>query len=291
MLTVDFSNAFNLVDTSALPYEVRVRCPTISLWVDFLYGQTTRLYIGDTHIWSATGVQQGDPLGPLLFTLELHRLVHKIRDNCKLLFHACYLDDGTVIGDSEEVAMALDIIRGLFPVDIRRPSLGVKLLGGAASRDIYFNNGLAMRRAVNVVDLIGLLPQLHDPHRLRGSIENMVVCGWPFFGDLQWRLGSLPIRFGGLSFEMVKDMKVHFDMTVRQKAVFECLRASHAQDFLLAIPIDGLELTGFKYRHNMVRDILFDICRRAGISANKEAPVNFLIDPLDGRSTLRHLTF
>ncbi|GJS89980.1 hypothetical protein Tco_0772616 [Tanacetum coccineum] len=39
---------------------------------------------------------------------------------------------------------------------------------------------------------------------------------------------------------MVKDMEVHFDMTVRQKAVFECLRAPHAQDFLLAIPIDGL---------------------------------------------------
>ncbi|GKB17840.1 hypothetical protein Tco_0851763 [Tanacetum coccineum] len=113
-----------------------------------------------------------------------------------------------------------------------------------------------------------------------------------------------------------------------------CLRAPHAQDFLLAIPIDGLgqhmslveyrtilryrlmiplfrvdaicpvcrkacldsfgehvvhckELPGFKYRHDMVRDILFDICRRAGISAKKEAPVNFLTDPSDGRSTLR----
>ena len=138
--------------------------------------------------------------------------------------------------------------------------------------------------------------------------------------------------------KMVKDMEVHFDMTVRQKAVFECLRAPHSQDFLLAIPIDGLgqhmspvkyrsilkyrlmiplfpvdeicpvcrkacldtfgehavhckELPGFKYRHDMVRDILFYICRRAGISAKKEAPVNFLTDPLDGRSTLRPQTF
>ncbi|GJT27036.1 hypothetical protein Tco_0907311 [Tanacetum coccineum] len=233
----------------------------------------------------------------------------------------------------------------------------------------------------------------------------------PFFGDLQWRLASLPIRFGGLglysakvassyafvasraqswvlqdhilrdcgicgmdddyissldclrdtipSFDfscftnkdtaptkaqqtlasalfskMVKDMEVHFDMTVRQKVIFECLRATHAQDFLLAISIDGLgqqmspveyriilkyrlmiplfpvdeicpvcrkacldsfrehavhckELPGFKYRHDMVRDVLFDVCRRGEISAKEEAPVNFLIDPLDGRSTLR----
>ncbi|GKB40592.1 hypothetical protein Tco_0885534 [Tanacetum coccineum] len=47
------------------------------------------------------------------------------------------------------------------------------------------------------------------------------------------------------------------------------------------------ELSGFKYRDDMVRDILFYICRRAGISAKKEAPVNFLTDPSDGRSTLR----
>nr|GEY72894.1 putative reverse transcriptase domain-containing protein [Tanacetum cinerariifolium] len=133
---------------------------------------------------------------------------------------------------------------------------------------------------------------------------------------------------------MVKDMEVHFDMTMRQKAVFECLRAPHAQDFLLAILIDGLgqhmslveyrvilkyrqmiplfsvdaicpvcrkacldsfgehavhckELTGFKYRHDMVRIVLFDICRCAGISAKKEAPVNFLTAPSNERSTLR----
>jgi hypothetical protein len=33
--------------------------------------------------------------------------------------------------------------------------------------------------------------------------------------------------------------------------------------------------------------VLFDIFRRVGISVNKEAPVNFLIDPQKGRSTLR----
>ncbi|GKE23836.1 hypothetical protein Tco_1435348 [Tanacetum coccineum] len=49
------------------------------------------------------------------------------------------------------------------------------------------------------------------------------------------------------------------------------------------------ELLGFKYRHDMVRDVLFDVCRRAMISAKKKAPVNFLTDPLDGRSTHRRV--
>ncbi|GJZ38963.1 hypothetical protein Tco_0585526 [Tanacetum coccineum] len=47
------------------------------------------------------------------------------------------------------------------------------------------------------------------------------------------------------------------------------------------------ELPGFKYRHDIVRDILFDICRCVGISVKKEALVNFLTKPSDGRSTLR----
>ncbi|KAL8264983.1 hypothetical protein R6Q59_023113 [Mikania micrantha] len=34
-------------------------------------------------------------------------------------------------------------------------------------------------------------------------------------------------------------------------------------------------------------DVLCDVLKRAGISAKKEAPVNFLSDPCKGRSTLR----
>nr|GEZ20429.1 putative reverse transcriptase domain-containing protein [Tanacetum cinerariifolium] len=46
-------------------------------------------------------------------------------------------------------------------------------------------------------------------------------------------------------------------------------------------------ISGFKYRHDMVREVLFEICRRTRISAKKEAPVNFLTGPSNGRSTLR----
>ncbi|GJU78916.1 hypothetical protein Tco_1275986 [Tanacetum coccineum] len=120
----------------------------------------------------------------ILFALILHPLLHKIKDSCKLLLHAWYLDDRTIIGDLKEVARVLDIIKvscpglgielnikkteifwpscngmklrkGLFLVDIRRPSSGVKLLGGAVSRDADFISGLSMRRPQNVVELMG----------------------------------------------------------------------------------------------------------------------------------------
>ena len=38
----------------------------------------------------------------------------------------------------------------------------------------------------------------------------------------------------------VQNMEVNFDMTTIQKAVLRCLQAAQAQDFLLAILVDGL---------------------------------------------------
>nr|GEV90024.1 putative reverse transcriptase domain-containing protein [Tanacetum cinerariifolium] len=97
--------------------------------------------------------------------------------------------------------------------------------------------------------------------------------------------------------EIVKSLGASFDLSPRQKAVVECLRAPHAQNFLTHNEEeDGIktksinkerELPGFKYRHDLVRDVLYDVLKRAGISSKKEAPVNFLTDPLEGRSTLR----
>ncbi|KAL6558402.1 hypothetical protein OROMI_018753 [Orobanche minor] len=248
---------------------------------------------------------------------------------------------------------------------------------------------------------------------LREVVEGIVVCGGPFFGDLQWRLSTLPIRYGGLGLytaketsyyaflasrvqswglqdhilmdtgvesmddnfhkalealqatlldydfssftskdtaplkaqsilasalfgKVVKDMDRDYELSDRQKAVFDCLRATHAQDFLLAIPIEGLGQKmspveyqsilknrlmiplypsvsrcpacftgcldtygehavhckvdpGFKFRHNHVRDTLYDVLWRAGISAKKEAAVKFLTNPLEGRSRRTYL--
>ena len=53
---------------------------------------------------SETGVQQGDPLGPVFFCLVLHKLVTAIiTDNecSSLLFHRWYIDDGVVAGPKQ----------------------------------------------------------------------------------------------------------------------------------------------------------------------------------------------
>lgn len=47
------------------------------------------------------------------------------------------------------------------------------------------------------------------------------------------------------------------------------------------------ELLDFKYGHDLVRDVMLDIFRCVGVSVKKETLVNFLTDPLEGRSTLK----
>ena len=68
ILLVDFSNAFNSIDHSALFREVRLHTPSISAWMECCYGAQPILH---HTILSSSGVQQGDPLGPLGFALPI----------------------------------------------------------------------------------------------------------------------------------------------------------------------------------------------------------------------------
>lgn len=165
MLLIDFSNAFNLVDRSTLIKEVRAHCPSIARWVEFCYSTPARLYYNDNILSSATGVQQGDPLGPLLFALVLQLVAELIASQCTLDFHAWYLDDGTIACDTLGVVNALKILqeerprRGqhlnisktrvfwptndsrrdspdVFPAQISKQSVVVKVLGGHVSLDL-----------------------------------------------------------------------------------------------------------------------------------------------------------
>ena len=61
-------------------------------------------------------MQQGDPLGPLLFAMVIQQLVNAVREACPNLSLNCwYLDDGVIAGSAKDVLKALEIIQRLGP--------------------------------------------------------------------------------------------------------------------------------------------------------------------------------
>ena len=105
VLKVDFQNAFNSVDRAAVLQAVRQHLPTLGCWADWCYAQPSNLLFGDEVVQSACGVQQGDPLGPLLFALALQPSLRAAAGSLDLCVG--YLDDVVLCGDSVAVAAAL----------------------------------------------------------------------------------------------------------------------------------------------------------------------------------------
>lgn len=115
---VDMRNAFNLVSRQAVLDECSVHLPELLPWASWCYGQHPILWHTMGTISSEAGVQQGDPLGPLLFCLMLQKVVSAIAVDSvcsELLFHGRYLDDGVIAGPRSAVEKALSIIQELVP--------------------------------------------------------------------------------------------------------------------------------------------------------------------------------
>ena len=113
---VDLKNAFNNVSRAAFIALTRHYFPELSRWVEWCYGTTSALTYGQIRISSEEGAQQGDPLGPLLFSLVMLQVSEEIKiSSGGLQLHMWYLDDGVLAGPSYEVQNALRVIAEVGP--------------------------------------------------------------------------------------------------------------------------------------------------------------------------------
>ena len=187
-LLVDFSNAFNSLNREAMFLEICRTVPSLAAWFECCYGSSPILLYQDKSILSCTGVQQGDPLGPLGFAIALHPLVQQLSSISSLRANVWYLDDGTLSGDISDLLQAIDLIevegppRGLFinrgkclfhfpseldtssvplPPDIPSASDGFCLLGAPIGPPSFCSSSLKDKIS-SVSQTLSLLPSLHD---------------------------------------------------------------------------------------------------------------------------------
>jgi len=98
-LKIDFSNAFNSVERSHILSEAaKLQIPGLN-FIKNSYFFNSKLMFNDHIISSERGVQQGDPLGPVLFCIAIHPIVNMLK--CPL--NLWYMDDGCLGGTENEV--------------------------------------------------------------------------------------------------------------------------------------------------------------------------------------------
>ena len=156
---VDFSNAFNTIRRDVVLEAVSRFLPELLPYTLSAYRNESKLSFGGYTVPSQEGVQQGDPLGPLLFCLAIHDLLNSMRSEVTI----GYLDDGTLGGEASVVLE--DFVR----LEVEAGKLGLKLnrtkceVAGhnTATRELFASQGLSLTETdLNALTLLGspLLP-------------------------------------------------------------------------------------------------------------------------------------
>ncbi len=218
VLQLDLSNAFNNVSRLCMFDSIRKHLPLISGWMELCYRSSPYLHFGENIILSQCGVQQGDPLGPLGFSMALHPILQEIRDKVPgLIVNSWYLDDGVLCGSIDDLLSALHIVEsngppcglhlnraksllfhssseapptGLdFPLDVPVAHDSFTLLGAPIGPPSFCNQ-FVLDNVQKIFEFAPLLPSLHDSQM---AITLLRSC-WSF-SRMSYLLRTIPPSF------------------------------------------------------------------------------------------------
>ena len=106
IVKLDMKNAFNSLRRDHFLNVIKTRTPSLYPVLHRAYKSPTPLFFGEFQLPSATGIQQGDPAGPALFSLAVDEISRAILSPLNIW----YLDDVTMGGPSETVRQDLQSV-------------------------------------------------------------------------------------------------------------------------------------------------------------------------------------
>ena len=215
--SIDFSNAFNSIDRVSVYRAVEQHVPQLLGFFRWSYGCTSPLLIGDDLVCrSASGVRQGDPLGPAFFALGLQPLLQEVKEEFPDVTVIAYLDDVYFMGPRIQAISARQSLarlaqRANLMVNQNKSVLldnedgaGLKALGTAVGSDNYVDEFLTSQlqnKCEVVKDIVGFEARYAFP-MLQASISAR---------PMYWARTSHPDR-GDVAFESF-DGKIDWALT------------------------------------------------------------------------------
>jgi Reverse transcriptase (RNA-dependent DNA polymerase) len=106
LVKLDFTNAFNSLSRTGILAAVSEHIPELYSYCHLSYSTPSCLKYGDYSLQSESGLQQGDPLGPLLFCLPIQSILSSLQSSLRI----GYLDDVTLGGIASTVATDVQTI-------------------------------------------------------------------------------------------------------------------------------------------------------------------------------------
>jgi len=113
LINNDFANAFNSIRRYHIFNSIDDQFPELKRLFYFLYYSSNEIYDvkGEKITECKSGVRQGDPLGPLFFSLGIHPILKQLNDSYPRVKVMAYLDDILFLGNDRDCIAAFQTLR------------------------------------------------------------------------------------------------------------------------------------------------------------------------------------
>ena len=110
LFKVDIRNAYNTISRHACCEVADAIDNDLATWTRWCLASPSMVACNVASLSCTTGVQQGEPLSPLLFCAGLAPLTQAVADYFPQVKQLWYLDDGLLYGDAAHVSACLVLI-------------------------------------------------------------------------------------------------------------------------------------------------------------------------------------